>query len=194
MAETGTGLFRRRGKCAGNPRRISCIRPELVFRGAQEKSAENANEISALRSELVFRQIPGELVQRHRHSQRFGGRIFRDRALLDSVCGCVLRIPLAPVRLCLPAPGCLTLRLAAGALSRSDSRVRPKPLPTYPARSLPGLWHGELSSSPHQTWLSYEFRSEGRVSFGKQSRVNSRARRSTGLPHAQYSEASSTLL
>ena len=148
MAETGIGLFRRRGKCAGNPRRISYIRPELVFPGAQQKSAQNANEISALRSELVFRQIPGELVQRRWHSQRFGGRIRRNCTLLDPVRGCVLRVSRAPVCLCLLTPGCLALRFAAGALSISDSWVRPKPLPADPARSLPGLCHGDPSSSP----------------------------------------------
>ena len=148
MAQTGSGLFRQCGKCARNPRRISCITQQLVFRGPEEKSAQNPKQISALCAELVFRQIPWDLVQRRRHPQRFGGWILRGRPLLNPVRGCILRVPPAPACLRLPTPGRLALRLTAGALSRSDSRVRPKPLPTYRARSLPALWHGELSCSP----------------------------------------------
>jgi hypothetical protein len=59
MAEAGTGLSRRRGKCAGKSRGINQIRPELVFRGTDHQCAHNANEISALRAELVFRDLPG---------------------------------------------------------------------------------------------------------------------------------------
>jgi hypothetical protein len=96
MPEAGTGLFRQSGKCAGNPRRISYIRPELVFRGPKQESAHNANEISTFRSELVFRQIPGKLVQRRRHAQQFGGRISAYGALLDAIAGRILRVPRAP--------------------------------------------------------------------------------------------------
>jgi len=71
MHNSTTGLFRQSGKCAGNPRRISYIRPELIFRRPQQKSAHNANEISTFGSKLLFRQIPGNLIQRHRHSQWF---------------------------------------------------------------------------------------------------------------------------
>ena len=148
MAEVATGLFRRNGKCAGKPHRMSDIRPELVFRGTQEDSTQNHNEIGAFSPELIFRQIPGKLVQRRRHSQRFGRRIGCDRALLDPVSGGVLRVPDAPVRLRLTAPRCLTFWLAAGPLSRSDSRVRSKPPPANRARSLPGLWHGDPPWSP----------------------------------------------
>jgi hypothetical protein len=146
MPEAGTGLFRRSGKCAGNHRRISYIRPELVFRGSEEKSAHNANEISTFGSELVFRQIPGKLVQRHPHAQRLGGSIGAQCPLLDAIGGCVLRVPRAPARLSLATPRRLALRCRAGALPRADSRVRPKPPPADSARSLPGLGHG--SSSP----------------------------------------------
>jgi hypothetical protein len=75
MRATAIGLFRQSGKCAGNPRQISDIRPELVFRRPQQNSAQNANEISTFSSELVFRQIPGKLIQRCRHAQRFSRRI-----------------------------------------------------------------------------------------------------------------------
>ena len=148
MAETRTGLFRRNGKCTGKPHRMSYIRPELVFRGTEEDSAQNPNEISAFSPELVFRQIPGKLVQRRRHAQRFGRRIGCNRALLDPVSGRVLPVPHPPARLRLTAPRCLTFWLAAGPLSRSDSRVRSKPPPANRARSLPGLWHGDPSWSP----------------------------------------------
>jgi hypothetical protein len=63
MRQAGTGLFGQKGKCAGKWRGINKIRPELVFRGADEKCSHKPNEISALRSELVFRELPGQLVQ-----------------------------------------------------------------------------------------------------------------------------------
>jgi hypothetical protein len=71
MLEAGTGLFRRRGKCAGKPRWINGIGAQLVFRGLQDECSHNPNEISPLRAELVFRDIPGKLVQWRRQSQRF---------------------------------------------------------------------------------------------------------------------------
>ena len=167
MAETGTGLFRRKGKCAGTPRRISYIRTELVFRGAHEKCSHNGNEVSALSSELVFRQIPGKLVQRRGHSQRFRRRIGLHRALLDPVGGRVVRVPAAPTRLRLLPPRRLAFRFAAGALPLSYPRVRPKPSTTDRARSLPGLWHGDASSSPRRTARFAGFRSESVDHFWK---------------------------
>src|SRR3954451_16945492 len=68
--------------------------------------------------------------------------------MLDPISCSILRVPSPPTRLCLPTPRLPTFRLATGALSTSDSRIRPKPLPTDRARSLPGLWHGDPSSSP----------------------------------------------
>ena len=64
MREVGTGLLRKRGKCAGNCFGISEIRADLVFRGANDQCSHNTNEISPLRPELVFRDVPGKLVQR----------------------------------------------------------------------------------------------------------------------------------
>jgi hypothetical protein len=75
---------------------MSYIRPELVFRGTQEDSTQNANEIGAFSPELVFRQIPGELVQRHPHSQRFRCRLGPYGPLLDPISGRVLRVPHSP--------------------------------------------------------------------------------------------------
>ena len=111
MAESTTGLFRRVGKCARNPRQISHIRPELVFRGPQQKSAQNPNEISSLRAELIFRNVPGKLVQRRRHPQRLGRGIRGTRASLDAITSRVLRIPPPPVSLCLLTTRRLTFRL-----------------------------------------------------------------------------------
>src|SRR3954471_9835652 len=150
MPAIASGLFRRSGKCAGNPPRISYIRPELVFRRSQQKSAHNPNEISTFGSELVFCQIPGNLIQRRSHSQRFRHRIPLQRTLLDPISRSILRVPLPPTRLRLLTPQLPTFRLATGALPTPDSRIRPKPLPTDRARSLPGLWHGDPSSSPRR--------------------------------------------
>ena len=173
MPEAGTGLFRRSGKCARNPRGISYIRAELVFRSAEEKSAHNPNEISAFSPELVFRQIPGKLVQRRWQAQRFGGRIGAQCPLLDAIGRCVVRVPSAPVRLRFAAARRLALRRGAGALPRADSRVRPKPPPADGARSFPGLGHGSSSpcSAPPSDQIQW-------VTIGKQRRVNSRERRS----------------
>ena len=175
MPEAGTGLFRPSGKCAGNLPEISYIHAELVFRGAEEESAHNTNEISTFGSELVFRQIPGKLVQRRWQAQRFGRRIGTQCPLLDTVGGCVVRVPHAPARLRLATPPRLALRCGAGALPRADSRVRPKPPPADGARSLPGLGHGSSSpcSAPPSDQIQW-------VTIGKQRRVNSRERRSAG--------------
>ena len=62
MAEAGSGLFARIGKCAGKPSRVKQIGLELVFRGAQQKCTHNPNEIGAFASELVFCHIPGKFV------------------------------------------------------------------------------------------------------------------------------------
>src|ERR1035438_6257278 len=78
MREAGTGLSRRRGKCAGNSRGISEIGADLVFRGAQDHCSHNANEISALRAELVFREVPGKLVERRGHSRSEERRVGKE--------------------------------------------------------------------------------------------------------------------
>ena len=63
MREAGTGLLRGKGKPEGKSLWIMKIRADLVFRGAQDYCAHNPKEISTLRTELVFRDIPGKLVQ-----------------------------------------------------------------------------------------------------------------------------------
>jgi hypothetical protein len=63
MEQTGTGLLRRRGKCAGKSCGINQIRADLVFRGPDHQCSHNPNEISELHAELVFREVPGKLVQ-----------------------------------------------------------------------------------------------------------------------------------
>ena len=160
MSELRTGLLRRNRKCAGKSRRLSNIRPQLVFRRAHEKSAQNANEISALSSELVFRQIPGQLVQRDGQAQRLRRRIHSHRALLEPPGRGVVRVLVAPPGLCFLPPRSLAFRFPAGALARSDSRVRPKPLPTNRAWSLPDLGHGDPSWSPRRAPGSLRFRAE----------------------------------
>jgi hypothetical protein len=147
MGEAVSGLLRRPGKCAGNSRRIRHIRAELIFRGPQQKCAHNPNEISSLWAELVFRQIPGKLVQRHRHPQRLRRLLLR-RALLDPVGRGVFPIPPPPTRLCLTTARALAFRLATGMLPLSYSRVRPEPPATNCAWSFPRLGHGDASSSP----------------------------------------------
>ena len=66
MREAGTGLFPGKRKSTGKPRWIRKIRADLVFRRTQDECAHNPKEISALRTELVFRDIPGKLRQRRR--------------------------------------------------------------------------------------------------------------------------------
>ncbi len=76
--------------------------------------------------------------------RRFGLRGAPVQAVNDRV----IRIPASPTGLCfLPSRG-LAVRFGAGVLAVSHSRVRPKPPAAYRTRSLPGLWHGELLSSP----------------------------------------------
>src|SRR4051812_26772039 len=100
--------------------------------------------------------------------------------LLDPISGSILRVPSPPTRLCLPTPQLPTFRLATGALSTSDSRIRPKPLPTDRARSLPGLWHGDPSSSPRpDTFACGHIRLTGSL---LESRGGSLFARAEGLP------------
>ena len=149
MREVGTGLLRRRGKCAGNSRGISEIGANLVFRSAKDQCSHNTNKISTLRAELVFREVPGKLVERRGHSQRFGGFGLRRRALVDSPCDGVAGVKITPVCLGFLTARCLAFRVPAGALPGTHSRVRPEPPATDGARFLPGLGHrDDLSSSP----------------------------------------------
>ena len=167
MAEGETGLSRQKGKCVGKSRQINPISLELVFRGPNEECSHNPNEISSLGSELIFRQIPGKLVQGCRHAQWFWrGRGLR-RTLLDPVAGCVIRAPAAPTRLGLLPTRPLAFRLAAGMLPLAYPRVRPEPPAADPARSLPGLWHGDASWSPRFAASGPGFRSEGLGHFWK---------------------------
>jgi hypothetical protein len=66
MRRPRTGLFQHRGKSAGKSHWIKRIRPNLVFRDTHHECPHNPKKISALRAELVFRHIPGKLRQRMR--------------------------------------------------------------------------------------------------------------------------------
>ena len=144
MAEAGSGLFRRMGKCAGKPHGINQIGPELVFRGTQQKCAHNPNEISALASELVFREIPGKLAQRRGRAERLGVLVLV--SLGDSVGRGVAGIAGAPTGLRILPAGLLAVRLTTGVLAVADSHVWPEPPPADPARSLPSIGHARPSS------------------------------------------------
>ncbi len=142
MAEAGTGLSQRWGKCAGRSLRINHIRPELVFRGPDDQGPHNPNEISPLGSELVFRELPGELVQRRGHPPSFWRGLGLRRALVNPPADGVARVSASPTGLGLLPPRGLAFRFPAGVLAVSYSRVRPKPPAAHRTRSLPGLWHG----------------------------------------------------
>jgi hypothetical protein len=141
MGEAASGLLRRRGKCAGKSRGISEIRPELVFRGPDYYCSHNPKEISTLGTELVFRQLPGELVQGGGQTQRLRRRGGLRRALVDPPCDGVVRVPPTPTGLGLLPTRRLAFRLPAGLLALSYPRVRPEPSAADRTRSLPDLWH-----------------------------------------------------
>lgn len=144
MHGLGTGLFRPGGNCGGKPFRISQIRPELVFRGLQEKYAHNRNEINALTLELVFRQVPGKSGQGWGSTEWFSVRVLV--ALLDAIGSGVAGIAGAPTGLCLLAPGFLAVRLAAGVLAVAYSVIRLEPPAADPAWPLAGIGHAGPSS------------------------------------------------
>jgi hypothetical protein len=121
------------------------IRPELVFRGPEQKCAHNPNEISPFRPELVFRDVPGKFTQRHRQTQRFR-RLLPRTALLNPVARGVVRVPRPPARLRLSPPRRLARRLAARVLPVSNTRVGPEPPAADRAGSLPSVSHGDLSN------------------------------------------------
>jgi len=147
MREAGTGLLLRKRKCAGNCCRISEIRADLVFRGADDECSHNANEISSLWAELVFRDVPGKLVEWRGQSQRFRCFGVRRRAPVNSPCDAIPGVAIAPVCLGLLTACLLAVRTAASSLPASHSRIRPEPPATDGARSLPGLGHRDVLSS-----------------------------------------------
>jgi hypothetical protein len=140
-----TGLFRRRGKCAGKPFQISEIRPQLVFRDLDEKYAHKRNEISALALELVFRHVPGKLVQRWGRAERFGLLVLVP--LLEAVGNGVGGITGAPTGLGFLASGLLAVGLAAGALAVAYSVIRLEPPAADLAWPFPGVGHADSSSA-----------------------------------------------
>jgi hypothetical protein len=148
MAQTGTGLSRRKGECAGKSCGINWIRHELVFRGADHKCSHNPNEISAFGPELVFREPPGQLVQRRGQPQWFWRGWCLRRASVNPPGDGIARVPAAPTGLGLLPARHLAFRLPTGMLAASYSRVRPEPPAADRTWSLPGLWHGDASWSP----------------------------------------------
>src|SRR5450755_4039551 len=141
MRQAGTGLFGQKGKCAGKWRGINKIRPELVFRGADEKCSHKPNEISALRSELVFRELPGQLVQGNGQAQRLRRWLGLRRTLIEAVGDGIVWVAAAPTGLGFLSADGLALWVAAGMLAISYPRVRPEPPAADEAWSLPSLWH-----------------------------------------------------
>src|SRR5208283_3365812 len=127
MAQAGTGLSRREGKCAGKPRGIKRIRQELVFRGADHQCSHNPNKISALGPELVFRELPGKLVQRRGQTQWFRRGMDLRRTLINPPGDGIARVPAAPTGLRLLPLRRLAFRLEAGMLALPYSRARPEP-------------------------------------------------------------------
>ena len=177
MAQARTGLLRRPGKCAGKSRGINTIHPELVFREAHQECCQNCNEINALRSELVFRELPGKLVQRRGYPQHFRRWLGWCRPMIDAVGDGVAWVAPTPTGLGLPPSRGLAFRLPAGVLAITYSRVWPEPPPADRTRSLPGLWHGDASSSSP---IGAKFRSGclgqfWRAAVGKFSRAPKRA-------------------
>src|ERR1017187_1589576 len=154
MADAGTGLSRRRGKCAGKSRGINEIRPELVFR-----------------------DVPGSLVQWGGHAQGFRrGWCLRHAAINPPGDG-VARVPAAPTGLGFLPPRRLAFRIPAGMLAATYSPVWAEPPAANRTRSLPGLWHGDASGH-HALVRETGSGQNAWVSFGKQGWVNSRERRS----------------
>ena len=154
MREAGSGLFRRRGKCAGKSRGINPIR-----------------------AALVFRDIPGKLVQWRRQSQRLRRLLCLRRAPVNSPGDGIAWVPVAPLRLrLLPASG-LTFRRVAGPLPVSCSQTRPEPPAADRAWSLPGLWHRDDLSLSSRAGSPRSGQNDW-VTFGEHRWVNSPERRS----------------
>src|SRR3954447_24490301 len=115
-------------------------------------------------------------MQRHRHSQVVPSHDPSVTHAAGSDKPLRTRCAVPPTRLCLPTPQLPTFRLATGALSTSDSRIRPKPLPTDRARSLPGLWHGDSFIVTTPDTLRWRSDYMDWVTFRKQRWVTLRAR------------------
>ena len=87
-----------RREWVGNSCGISSVGAQLVFRAAHQDGSHNPKKISPLPPELVFRQIPRKLPQRRRQAQRLH-RLFLGATLLDAIPGRVIRVAGAPLRL-----------------------------------------------------------------------------------------------
>ena len=143
------GLRRCEGKCAGKSKSINTIGLELGLRGIEHSLAHNPNEIRALNPELGLRDVPGKSVQWRRQPERFR-RPFPLRPILDPARDEVVGMPLPPCLLLLSPPCGLAIRVAACALTRSDSGIGTEPVAANRTRFLSGVRHGDSSSPLHQ--------------------------------------------
>ena len=113
----------------------------LVFRCIEQEYAHNRNEINAFAAELVFREVPGELVQGRRDTERFRLWWGLGVALIDSVGCAVAGVSRSPVGLGFLTPGGLTGGVTAGPLAISYSRIRIEPSQADPTGAFPGSGH-----------------------------------------------------
>src|SRR5437762_219572 len=106
MAQAGTGLSQRWGKCAGKSRRINHIRPELVFR-----------------------DLPGGLVHGRGHPPSFWRGLGLRRALVNPPADGVARVSASPTGLGLLPPRGLAFRFPAGERPKpvGDAETRATP-------------------------------------------------------------------
>src|ERR1700756_2176962 len=136
------GLLRRRGKCAGNPCRISEIGFELGLRAAQEDCAQNPNEISAFDPKLGLRDVPGKLAQRPWQAQRFLHTIGLP-TIQNSPGDEIIQITLPPLPLLFSPASHLAIRVSTSLLTQANPRIRPEPTPANAAGSLWGIAHSD---------------------------------------------------
>src|ERR1700747_3790893 len=122
------GLLRGRGKCAGNPCRISEIGLELGLRTTQEDCAQNPNEISAFDPKLGLRDVPGKLAQRPWQAQRFRHTIGLP-TIQDPPGGEIIRITLPPLPLLFSPASHLAIRFSTRLRTQSNRGAGPTPEP-----------------------------------------------------------------
>ncbi len=139
-----------------NSRRISQLRLYLILHKSQDHSQHQSHKIRRRHTHLRLREVPRQLLQTPRRSQRRRRsylsqlatavptrqpRLALRRAALESVHLPVVRVSAPPVLLCLSPTSLLATRPAARVLPLLDPTIGPEQLPAFAASLLSRLAH-----------------------------------------------------
>ena len=117
-------------------RGISYLRPHLGLRAAELNSRQKRNEVSTLMPELGLRDVPGDLVQRSRRSdRRIAAGVAGALPLVEASSSKVLAVAITPLGLLRRAQLSQALR-GARSMATTYARVDGEPTAALAARAL----------------------------------------------------------